>query len=76
MHPNAQLRHELLAHLYAAREAAPKRGWITEYDLKRGFGDVAFALAVLTETGHLAANGPIYRITGAGILAYEAASGA
>ena len=74
MHPNAQQRHDILAHLYAAREAAPKRGWVTEYELKQGFGEVAFALAVLTETGQAKADGPSYRITGAGILAYEAAA--
>lgn len=76
MPPNARQRHELLAHLYAARETAPKRGWVSEYELKQAFGDVAFALAVLTETGQASADGPSYRITGAGILACEAASAA
>lgn len=74
MHINAKHRLDILAHLYDLREAKPKLGWATEYDLKQGFGEVAFPLAVLAEVGHIQADGPRYRITGAGILAYEAAN--
>lgn len=75
MHPNARKRHDLLAHLYEARESKPRAGWVSEYDLKQRFGDVGFALAVLAETGHIAADGPLYRIIGAGVLAVEAEAG-
>lgn len=73
MHANAKHRLELLAHLYEQREAKPRLGWVSEYDLKQRYGEVAFALAVLEETGQVQADGPRYRITGAGILTYEAA---
>lgn len=72
MHPNARLRAELLVHLYEARELKPRAGWVTEYDLKARFGNVAFSLVVLFETGHIEASGPQYRISGAGVLAVEA----
>lgn len=49
MHANAKQRHEILGHLYDLREAKPKNGLATEYDLKAKFGEVAFALGVLVE---------------------------
>lgn len=72
MHPNARQRHDLLAYLYEARELKPRAGWVSEYDLKQRFGDVGFALAVLAEIGHIAADGPQYRISGTGVPAAEA----
>lgn len=72
MHPNATKRLEILAHLYEQREASPKLGWCSEFDLKQRCGDVAFCLAVLIECGHIQADGPRYRIAGAGILIHEA----
>lgn len=73
MHPNAKKRHEILGHLYDQREAKAKAGWVNEYELKSAFGEVAFALAVLAELGHIRADGPKYRIVGPGVLACEAA---
>ena len=72
MHANAKQRQDILGHLYNLREAKPKNGWATEYDLKTQFGEVAFALGVLAEIGHIRADGPRYRIAGPGVLAYEA----
>lgn len=71
MHENAKKRKELLALLYLAREKKPSMGWVTEYDLKNAMGDVAFAVVVLEETGHIKSDGPRYRITGSGVLAHE-----
>lgn len=73
MHGNARHRLAILEALYQALEANPKGGWASERELSRLFGDTAFAVAVLRELGHIQANGPRYRITGPGILAYEAA---
>ncbi len=76
MHANAKQRQEILGHLYDLREAKPTNGWATEYDLKAKFGEVVFALGVLTEIGHIRADGPRYRIAGPGVLAYEAVDAA
>ena len=73
MHINARHRLAILEALYQALEAHPRGGWTSERELTRLFGDIAFAVAVLRELGHLQADGPKYRITGPGILAYEAA---
>lgn len=72
MHANAAKRHEILGHLYEMREAKPKNGWATEYDLKARFGEVTFSLGVLKELGYIQEDGPRYRIVGAGVLACEA----
>ena len=56
-----------------AREARPANGWLSERDLKDAHGDIAFALDVLVEVGQVKQDGFRYRITGAGVLAAEAA---
>lgn len=75
MHPNAKARLALLQTLYRAREAAPRSGWLTERDLKDAHGDIEFSISVLVETGRVVADGFRYRITGAGVLAFEAEGG-
>jgi len=72
MHPNAKARLALLQTLYRAREAEPRTGWLTERDLKDAHGDIEFAMGVLVESGQAVAEGFRYRITGAGVLAFEA----
>lgn len=75
MHPNAQQRQAILETLYREREAKAshlKGFWVSEYDLKGAHGDVAFALGVLVEIGHVKRDGPRYSITGPGVLACEA----
>jgi hypothetical protein len=81
-HPNAIHRQRLLAVLYAAREAKPAQGWVNERDLASSAAaapppgacqDIAFALDVLGELGLVKRNGFDLRITGAGVLACEAA---
>lgn len=74
MTKNAQTRLAVLRTLYAAREAAPKDGWLSDYDLKQAHGPADFALAVLEELGQLKRDGYRYRITGAGVLACEASA--
>lgn len=74
MNPNAQQRQSVLKTLYAAREAEPKAGWLTDHELKQAHGPADFALAVLEELGHLKRDGYRTRITGAGVLACEAAT--
>ena len=75
MHPHAKLRQSILETLYQQREAQAgmlKPKWVSEYDLKARHGDVAFALDVLVDVGHVRRDGPHYWITGPGVLACEA----
>lgn len=80
-HPNAIFRQELLVHLYTARAAKPADGWVNERVLQAcapppgACADIAFALDVLIELGLVKRNGFTLRITGAGVLACEAAWG-
>lgn len=74
MHPNAKKRNEILGTLYGAREATINRmfpEWITENTLRDAHGDIQFAIGVLIEIGYIKAEGRRYRITGAGVVAYE-----
>lgn len=66
-------RQEVLFRLYDARVAKPRDGWMFEHELRAALGDVDFALAVLAELGYIRATGGKCRITGAGVLASEAA---
>lgn len=75
MHANATLRQAILETLYqqrAAQAGTLKPHRVSEYELKARHGDVAFALDVLVEVGHVQRDGPHYWITGAGVLACEA----
>ena len=72
MHPNAMHRHQVLELLYLALEKAPARGWVNVRELKK-LGDIEFALSCLEKLGHAKQDGFNVEITGAGILAYEAA---
>lgn len=81
-HPNAAYRQLLLRKLYAAREARPAAGWLNVRDLGAAItppagacGEIDFALSVLGELGLVKINGFDLRITGAGVLACEAAWG-
>lgn len=71
MHPNAAQRHQVLEILYLALEAKPRAGWVNEREFKK-LGDINFALACLKELGQARQDGLNWRITGDGILAYEA----
>lgn len=73
MHPNAKARLDILMTLYVAREQKPSAGWVAEHELKNAHGDIAFALDVLAEAALVKQDGYKYRITGAGVLAVEAA---
>lgn len=73
MRPNAKTRQEILKTLYAAREQRPASDWLAECGLKNAHGSIAFALDVMIETGLVKQSGYKYRITGAGVLACEAA---
>ena len=68
----AHIRRDILALTYQQRESDPDRGWVNRADLIAAIGACDFALSVLTEIGHLKKDGYHYRITGAGVLAYEA----
>ena len=72
MHPNAIQRLQVLEILYLALEAKPKAGWVNIKQIVE-LGDMEFAIATLIELAHINKNGFNYRITDAGILAYEAA---
>lgn len=72
MHPNAMHRHQVLELLYQELQRNPKRGWVNEVVLKK-LGDIEFALSCLQKLGHVKQDGFNVEITGAGILAYEAA---
>lgn len=75
MQENAKQRQAILETLYAERQAHAgniKGSWVSEYDLKNRHGDVAFALGVLAEIGHIKRDGPRCQITGPGVLACEA----
>lgn len=72
MHHNAQQRHQVLEILYHGLETKPRAGWINELELKK-LGDINFALVCLKELGHARQDGYNWRITGPGILVYEAA---
>lgn len=78
-HPNALHRQELLTLLYTARAARPTAGWENERVLAGqappagACPDIAFALDVLTELEWIKRDGYMVRITGAGVLACEAA---
>lgn len=71
MKHNAALRTQILTHLYAEREAAPRAGWVPLYELRQALGEVEFALSVLEELGQIKRDGNRYRITGAGVVACE-----
>ncbi|WP_068634690.1 hypothetical protein [Thauera butanivorans] len=75
MKHNATLRQQVLTHLYADREAAPRGGWVSLFDLRQALGEVEFALSVLEELGHVRRDGNRYRITGHGVAACEAGHG-
>jgi hypothetical protein len=72
MHPNAQQRHQVLEILYHALATKPRSGWVNVRTLDK-LGEVEFGLICLKELGHARQDGFNWRITGAGILAYEAA---
>lgn len=72
MHPNAMQRLQILEILYLAFAAKPRFGWVNERELKK-LGDIEFPLAALKKLGHADMDGFNWQITGAGILAYEAA---
>ena len=72
MHPNAMHRHQVLELLYQELQKNPKRGWLNEFAMKK-LGDIEFALKCLQKLGHVKQDGCNTEITGAGILAYEAA---
>ncbi len=74
MHRNAMQRLQILEILYRAFERKPGAPWVNEREIKK-LGDMAFALAALLELGHARADGPNYKITGSGILAFESADG-
>lgn len=71
MHTNAKQRLELLKHLYQARQADPRHGWVKVFELRNALGEVDFALEVLREIGHIQGDDARYRITGQGVLAHE-----
>lgn len=76
MNQNAKQRQDILETLYAERQThagKAKSGWVSEYDLKNAHGDIAFAMDVLIEIGQVKRDGSRYLITGAGVLACEAA---
>lgn len=74
-HPNALQRHQVLEILYLGLENKPRAGWVNERELKK-LGDIEFALVCLKELGHARQDGYNWRITGPGILTYEAAQAA
>jgi hypothetical protein len=65
-------RHAALGLLYSARVKQPDAGWVPLTDLRDALGECEFALSVLAEVEHVKRNNYQYRITGAGVLAYEA----
>ena len=72
MHLNAIQRLQILEILYLRFSAKPKFCWVSEHELKK-LGDIEFPLAALNKLGHANLDGLNWQITGAGILAYEAA---
>lgn len=72
MHINAQLRIQVLEILYTHLAAKPRAGWVAEREIKK-LGDVEFALVCLKELGQAQQDGLNWRISGPGLLAYEAA---
>lgn len=72
MHKNAMQRLQVLEILYLELEAKPRAGWVNERKLKE-LGDIEFAIATILELGQAKRNGFNYRITGVGMLVYEAA---
>lgn len=72
MHHNAMQRLQVLEILYLAFEAKPKSPWVNVKKIQE-LGDMTFALEALIELGHAKKNGFNYKITGAGMLVYEAA---
>ena len=64
-------RLDILKELYAAREKAPRQGWITMYELKKLSGECLFAIEYLTEREHIKADGNQYRITASGMDVVE-----
>lgn len=75
MNENAKQRLQVLEILYSVRQTNPKRGWLADSKLKEAMEnqDIEFALGVLIETGHVHRNGYQLNITGAGVIACEAA---
>lgn len=69
---NQAQRHKALGLLYSARAKQPEAGWVSLADLRDALGECEFALSVLVEVEHVKRNNYQYRITGAGVLAYEA----
>lgn len=72
MHKNAMQRLQVLEILYQHMEHSPKAPWVNQRELKK-LGEIDFALVALQELEQIKQDGPNYRITGAGIEAYEAA---
>lgn len=72
MHHNASHRLQILEILYHALEAKPKSHWVNIRELKK-LGEIDFPLEALKKLGHAKEDGLNWQITGAGILAYEAA---
>jgi hypothetical protein len=68
---NASQRQQLLKTLYQAREATPKKGWLSHRDLTDAVGECEFSLEVLTELTFIKKDGYRYRIMGQGVLQYE-----
>lgn len=75
MHPEAMRRHQLLEMLYLAFAKQPRAPWVHIKQLET-LGDIEFPMASLQQLGLAETNGHNWRITGAGMLAYEAGCGA
>jgi len=71
-HPQKTLRRKVLHLLYAARLKEPETGCVYGREFRDALGECDFALAVLAETGHVTRDGHQYRITGQGVIAFEA----
>jgi len=72
MNENVKNRQRLLQALYEAREAKPKQGWLFEHELSGLVANPAFALEILKELDCIEDGGVKYRITGKGVVFYEA----
>lgn len=65
------LRRKVLQMLYTARAKDPESGYVFGREFRDALGECEFALAVLTEIGHVTRDGYQYRITGQGVIAFE-----
>lgn len=72
MHPNAAHRHQVLEILYHALAKCPSAAWVNVEELDF-LGEIEFALTSLLMLGQAEQSRLNWRITGAGMLAYEAA---